>query len=42
MTELFLKILNMSQKASYVILAVIIIRFLLKKACFFVEIKANI
>lgn len=32
MTELFLKILNMSLKASWVILAVLIIRFLLKKA----------
>ncbi len=32
MSELFLKLLNMSLKASYVILAVIIIRFFLKKA----------
>ena len=32
MNEFFLEFLNMSLKASYVILAVIIVRFLMKKA----------
>ncbi|MDY6088161.1 MAG: M56 family metallopeptidase, partial [Eubacteriales bacterium] len=32
MTELFLKIINMSISASWVVLAVLVLRFILKKA----------